>query len=69
MMARALLPFFINPEDSRLYFFVTAITEPFVIPVRHLLYKFNIAQDSPIDISFMLAYILLFIIQLFLPAI
>lgn len=69
MMARALLPLFINPEESRLYLFVTAITEPFVIPVRFILYKFNIGQNSPIDISFMLSYLLLFLIQLFLPTI
>lgn len=69
MMARALLPFFVDVESSRLFFFVTFITEFFVAPVRAVLIKLNIGQDSPIDFSFMLTYILLFTVQLFLPVI
>ena len=45
------------------------ITEPFVMPVRAVMVHFNIGQDSPIDLAFTLTYIILTIVQLFLPAI
>jgi hypothetical protein len=45
------------------------VTEPFIIPVRALLFRLNIGQDSPIDWAFSLTYILIYIVQLFLPVI
>ena len=69
MIVRMLLPFFTNPEDSKLYLFATMISEPFVAPVRALMVKFNIGQNSPIDWSFFTAYLLLSLLQLFLPSI
>lgn len=56
-------------QDSRVAVFLTVVTEPFVIPVRALLFKFNIGQDSPIDWAFSLTYILIYIVQLFLPVV
>lgn len=56
-------------QDSRIAVFLTVVTEPFVIPVRALLFKFNIGQDSPIDWAFSLTYILIYIVQLFLPVV
>lgn len=69
MLVRMLLSFFPDFQDSRVALFVTAVTEPFVIPVRALLYRFNIGQDSPIDWAFSLTYILLYVVQLFLPVV
>ena len=68
MLLRMLLSFFIFDEDSRLLNFLAIITEPFIVPVRALLVRFNIGQDSPIDWSFSLAYLLIAIAQMFLPA-
>ena len=70
MMVRAVMPFFIRDiEDNRFYLFVTLITEPVIVPVRLLLVKFNIGQDSPIDMAFMITYFILIFVQMFLPAI
>ena len=69
MMARALLPLFVNPMESRVYYFVYAITEPVVIPFRWIFYKLNIGQNSPFDISFFFAYIALMFTNAILPVI
>lgn len=69
MFLRMLLPFFLDAEQSRFYWFLLWITEPFILPVRFLLIRFNIGQDSPFDWSFTLTYLLLVIVQWFLPVI
>ena len=71
MMVRAILPFILggNVEDSRIYLFVSVITEPFIAPVRLLLVKLNILQDTPIDMAFMLTYFILIFLQMMLPVI
>ena len=69
MLARALLPIFINPEESNIYLLVCYITEPIIIPVRALFYAFNILQNSPIDWSFTATYFILVFIRMLLPAV
>ncbi len=69
MLVQALLPLFVSPEDSRLYLFLCALTEPFVMPVRFILNKLGLLDNSPIDWSFVLAYILISIITMLLPVI
>ena len=69
MLLRAILPFFVNPEENKFYFFLLVITEPFVLPVRAILEKFGVGQNSPIDISFTVAYLFYWLIQMILPAI
>ena len=69
MLVRMILSFFPAFQESRVAIFVTIVTEPFIIPVRALLYRFGIGQNSPIDWSFSLTYILIYIVQLFLPVV
>ena len=69
MLIRMLLSFFPALQESRVGIFVTVITEPFVIPVRTVLYRLGIGQDSPIDWAFSLTYILIYILQMFLPVV
>ena len=69
MLGRSLLPLFVNPMESRAYYFLYTITEPFVLPVRWIFRKFNIAQNSPFDIAFIVAYIGLVILQAIMPII
>ena len=69
MMIRALLPIFVDVEENRLYTFALVVSEPFVIPVRFLLYKFNIGQDSPIDWAFFATYLILSLTTMMLPII
>ena len=67
MLARMILSFFPSMQESRAALFVTLVTEPFIIPVRALLFKLNVGQDSPIDWAFSLSYILICIVRMFLP--
>ena len=69
MLARVLLPFFVNPEESKLYMLAAMITEPFVAPIRFLFIKLNIVQDSPIDWAFFATYMALTLLEVFLPVI
>ncbi len=69
MLIRMLLPLFTDAEGSRFYTFLGVITEPFIAPVRFILVKFNILQDSPIDWSFTVTYLAIALIQMMLPAI
>ncbi len=67
MIARMLLPFFIDTENSRAFALAYVISEPAVVPVRKLMAKMNIGQDSPLDLSFTATYILILVIKVFLP--
>lgn len=67
MLVRMLLPLFVNPEESKLYLLSYAVSEPAVIPVRAIMSKLDIAQDSPLDIPFTVTYFLIIIIRIFLP--
>ena len=69
MLIRMILPWFVDPMESRIYEIVCIITEPFVFPVRAFMVKFNIGQDSPIDWAFSIAYILIWLLSNLLPAI
>lgn len=69
MLARAILPFFLDPEESRLIGISFLITEPFIAPIRFLLVRFNIGQDSPIDWAFFITAILLSVLTTILPVI
>ena len=39
------------------------------MPVRLLLAKLNIGQNSPFDWSFFITYILIWVLEIFLPAV
>ena len=69
MLVRVILQFFVDPMQSRIFALTLVITEPFIVPVRALMVKFNIAQDSPIDWAFSITYILIWMLRTFLPAI
>jgi uncharacterized protein YggT (Ycf19 family) len=69
MLVRMLLSFFVDPMESRIYAITCFITEPFIMPVRAILYQFDIAQDSPIDWAFSITYMLIWLLGSILPAI
>ena len=69
MMVRMLLPLFTDAEDSKINEICCYISEPFVAPVRAVMYKMNIGQSSPIDWGFFVAYFILWILRSFLPEI
>ncbi len=67
LLARVLWGFFSEEEESRVYFFLYAITEPVVSPVRNLLARIPFFQESPIDFSFMATCLLISIVLTALP--
>ena len=69
MMIRMLLPFFTDPEESRLYYFLFVITEPIITPVRFIFAKFNIGQESMFDWAFTATYLILIMLDYGLPVI
>lgn len=66
MMARMILSLFVA-EDNILFRISFAISEPAVIPVRAVMAKLGIGQNSPFDLSFTVTYLIILIVRLFLP--
>ena len=64
MLLRAVLSWF--PLDNRFVDFLHNVTEPFIYPIRRLFERFGWFQGLPIDISFMVSYILLSVIMMLL---
>lgn len=65
MLIRAILSWF--PMDSnRFTDFLFSVTEPFIYPIRSLFAKLNWFQNLPINISFMVTYLLLSVLIMLL---
>ena len=67
MILRMIVSLFAHNESGKLGAFLALVTEPFIIPVRFILAKLNILQDSPIDWSFTISYLVLMMIRFMLP--
>ena len=65
MLIRAILSWF--PIDNRFVDFICTMTEPFIYPVRRLFEKMGWFQGLPVDVSFMVSYLLITVILIFLP--
>ena len=65
MLLRAILSWF-PMEPNGFTDFLFGITEPLIYPIRALFNRLNWFQNFPIDISFTVTYILLFVIGLLL---
>ena len=63
MFARAIISWIPVDEDSPVAAFLHAVTEPFIIPVRAVLERFEFFASSPIDISFFITFLLLSFLQ------
>ena len=65
MLVRAIMSWF--PMDSNKFTdFLYGITEPFIYPIRKLFVKLNWFQNSPLDVSFMVAYLLIWVLLMLL---
>lgn len=62
MLVRLILSLLPLADDNPLEEFVYNITEPFVLPVRAVIDKFDSLASLPIDIAFFIAFILLSLI-------
>lgn len=67
MMLRAIISWLPLDEDSNAVNFLYAVTEPLILPVRHLLSRFDGVDEMPIDIAFFISFMLLSIVQIMLP--
>lgn len=57
-LVRAVMSWFVRPGTyNRVVEFVVAVTEPFVSPVRRIIYKFSKGQPM-FDFSFLIAWLL-----------
>ncbi len=65
MLLRAILSWFVM-DSNRFTDFLYGITEPFIYPVRLLFERMGWFQNLPIDISFMVTYLLLSLVTIFL---
>ena len=65
MLARAILSWF--PIQNGLVDFLYTVTEPFVYPIRRLFEKMGWFQGIPMDISFMVSYLLITLLLILLP--
>jgi len=68
MFGRALMSWFSQDEDSKIHRFLFAATEPFVYPLRKFLNKFEFFNSIPIDMSFLVAMLILIIVTTFLAS-
>ena len=62
MLARAILSWFPMMEN-KLVDFLYGITEPIIYPIRRLFVKLNWFQGLPIDISFLVAFMLISLVS------
>lgn len=69
MLIRAVLSLFMMGEESKFAMLLYMFTEPFILPVRRILERFNLFQGSPLDVSFFLTTVLLAMLQTLLAAI
>ena len=67
MMFRAVLSWLPVDEDSDISNFLFAMTEPVIYPVRMLLDRFEGLDEFPIDLSFIISFLLLSLVQMLLP--
>ncbi len=63
MFARAILSWFPQGRDSRISELLYWVTEPIILPFRKLTEPFQRGSMIPIDFAFLLAFIVLGILQ------
>ena len=66
MTARAVISWIPIDEDHPIINFLYAVTEPVIMTVRIVLEKFGLFEGMPIDMAFLITFILLSIIEMFL---
>ena len=69
MLLRVILQFFVDVEENKLFTLCVVVSETFVFPFRGIMSKFNLFNNTPLDMPFMIAYLALIAITTFLPVI
>ncbi len=68
MFARAILSWFDQTGESRISAFLFTVTEPIIFPIRALCEKMHWFEGVPIDIPFMITYLILILLQTLMGA-
>ena len=63
MLIRAIFSWFPSDEDSAFAQLLFVTTEPFILPVRAILERFEFFRSMPIDMSFFITAMLLSILR------
>lgn len=63
MFARAVLSWVMPDEDNSFTRLLYSVTDPLIYPVRAIIERIPSLRDMPFDISFMITFILLIILQ------
>lgn len=63
MLIRAVLSWFPIDDNNKFLIFIESVTEPVIYPIRAFLERFDFFATFPIDISFLIAYILLTVVS------
>ena len=66
MLARAIISWLPFEEDHPLVNFLVAVTEPVIMPVRAVIERLGLFEGMPIDMSFLITFMLLSILEMFL---
>lgn len=65
MLVRAVMSWFVR-DGSALYELIVSLTEPVIYPIRLICDRFLSKSALPIDISFIVTYLILYVIELLL---
>ena len=63
MLGRAVLSWFSPDEENGIARFLFLVTEPFLVPIRKLIGRIEFFNNVPIDMSFIIAFVILIILQ------
>ena len=63
MLARALLSWFDPMQEWKITMFLHVLTEPIILPVRALFERMHWLEGFPLDVPFMVTWLLLSVIQ------
>lgn len=66
MLARAIISWLPFEEDHPIVTFLVAVTEPVIMPVRAVIERLGLFEGMPIDMSFLITFMLLSILEMFL---
>ena len=69
MLLRVILQFFVDTEENKLYTLCFYISEIGVYPFRLLFAKFHIAENTPLDVPFLVGCVFISMLPTFLPII
>ena len=66
LLARAIISWLPFEEDHPIVSFLYAVTEPVIMPVRAVINRLGLFEGLPIDMSFLITFMLLSVLEMFL---